>query len=1302
MPHGYCYMWNPLVLWLHVVSDGLITLSYYCIPIVLIYFIRKNRDIPFNRIFWMFGIFILACGTTHLMEIWNVWHASYLLAGVIKAITAVVSVITAAMLIPLVPKVISLPGRIHLQEINQKLKEEIAKRQRFDAPVDAALRKRVAVGFVVAILLTGVIGVLSWRGARRAEDDTYWVSHTHQVMEGIQRTSRHVIEAETSARAFALTGQEPLLLHYETSRDTISQDENTLRHLTADNLSQQRRLDVLDSRVRVAISFAESIITKRRSMGAYPGADDALKIEQDLDTIRATTRDMYSEESRLLIDRTRTAQGGQQLTRIIAIVGTILLVGLWGLAKLAVNREITISEGVRRQLSALNAELEGRVKQRTAALESEIAERKRTAEARERLAAVVESSDDAIISKTLKGVITSWNSGARQMFGYSLEEAVGQPMLMLFQAEHANQEADILAQIGRGESVEHFEAVRVRKDGKTIDISATISPIRDASGTIVGASTIARDITAHKRAQEALRQSDIRREFALETARVGDWDLDLTTLQATRSSLHDQIFGYPSPLKEWNFDIFLRHVHPDDRERVRETFQSSVRQGKKSEFECRIVWPNGDIRWIWACGDQNRDASGNATRMFGIVQDISERKRSEEALLEQAQVLDLAQVLVRDMQSRIVLWNRGAENLYGYTKEEAMGRVSHELLHTEFPYAAKEVERDFESAGTWEGELIHRRRDGNRIAVSSLWVLHRDAQGNPRRILEVNSDITARKEAEKQLAQQADQLYLQSEELIRSGEALEAQTLMLQSVLDSIDEGLVAADENGKFILWNPAATRIVGMGAEDVTPGEWNRHYGVYLPDTITPLPKEQNPLTRAIQGEVSAAEIFVRNPELDEGVWLEISGSPLKGKGGAARGGVVAFRDITDRKQTDAALARSRAELEAKSQMLNLVLESMGEGLIAADREGHFLIWNDSARKLLGRGAADLPRDQWSPYYKAYLADGITPAPTESLPLVRALKGESLEMELMIKHPEREEGVFLEFAARPMKDLEGNLCGGVVAFRDITQRRSDEREIRKLNDQLEARVVERTAQLQAANKELESFTYSVSHDLRAPLRHISGFTRIMAEEFGPTLPAEAQHFLERIEQGASRMGQLVDELLNLARVGRQALALQASDLNVVVKDVISMLEPEMEGRQVEWKIGELPTVECDPILIRQVFQNLIGNALKYSRPRSPAVIEIDQRRKDGRTVMFVRDNGVGFSMKYVDKLFGVFQRLHRAEDFEGTGVGLATVHRIVQKHGGRVWAEAEVDRGSTFYFMLGSEPAATEAASAAVGRNT
>jgi light-regulated signal transduction histidine kinase (bacteriophytochrome) len=346
--------------------------------------------------------------------------------------------------------------------------------------------------------------------------------------------------------------------------------------------------------------------------------------------------------------------------------------------------------------------------------------------------------------------------------------------------------------------------------------------------------------------------------------------------------------------------------------------------------------------------------------------------------------------------------------------------------------------------------------------------------------------------------------------------------------------------------------------------------------------------------------------------------------------------------------------------------------------------MIWNRAAETLVGRGPANLPIEEWSPHYEMYGTDGVTPLSTAQLPLVRAIQGETVRMESVVRSPQAPKGAWLEFTGRPLKDEMGASRGGLVVFRDVTARKAAEHEIHALNDELEQRVHDRTAQLEAANKELEAFTYSVSHDLRAPLRHISGFSRILAEEFGPALPAEAQHHLQRIEDGTRRMGQLVDDLLNLARVGRRDLSLQITGFKSVVEEVIDSLASEVAGRQVEWKIGALPYVECDPGLINQVFQNLIANALKFTRPRTPAVIEIGQKKHNGTSVVYVRDNGVGFSMKYAEKLFGVFQRLHRIEEFEGTGVGLATVQRIIQKHGGRIWAEAELDKGATFYFTL------------------
>jgi two-component system, chemotaxis family, sensor kinase Cph1 len=215
-----------------------------------------------------------------------------------------------------------------------------------------------------------------------------------------------------------------------------------------------------------------------------------------------------------------------------------------------------------------------------------------------------------------------------------------------------------------------------------------------------------------------------------------------------------------------------------------------------------------------------------------------------------------------------------------------------------------------------------------------------------------------------------------------------------------------------------------------------------------------------------------------------------------------------------------------------------------------------------------------------------------------------------------------------------------------------------------------------------------------------MAGFSSLLLEESGAMLDAQARHYLQRIQDGTRKMGTLVDELLSLARVGRQAVNVQRSDLNLIVEEVVALLEPEWKGREVKWNIAVLPQLECDATLIKQVLQNLIGNALKYSRPRHPAVIEVGASDTNGQTTIFVRDNGVGFNMKYADKLFGVFQRLHRAEDFEGTGVGLATVQRIIKKHGGRIWAEAELEKGATFYFTVEMSIPSENRMSASSGR--
>jgi len=363
--------------------------------------------------------------------------------------------------------------------------------------------------------------------------------------------------------------------------------------------------------------------------------------------------------------------------------------------------------------------------------------------------------------------------------------------------------------------------------------------------------------------------------------------------------------------------------------------------------------------------------------------------------------------------------------------------------------------------------------------------------------------------------------------------------------------------------------------------------------------------------------------------------------------------------------------------SAFLSSIVESSDDAIIGKDLTGKVVSWNAGAERMFGYTAAEIVGTSIERLLASDRPD------EERRILENANRGET---HLYETARVRKDGtlVDLSLAVAPIRDAHGSIVGVSSIARDITDRKRFEKQILDLNVELEHRVQVRTAELTSANQELEAFTYSVAHDLRAPLRHIDAFTRILQEDFAGSFPAEAAQLLETIRRGSENMSRLVNDLLNLAHVGRQELKREPTALKTLVTDVIADLKRETEGRDIEWRIADLPIIQGDPGLLRQVFTNLLSNAVKYSRPRPHAIIEIATRKLNEETVLFVRDNGVGFNMKYANKLFGVFQRLHRTEEFEGTGVGLAIVERVVKRHGGRIWAEAEIDKGATFYFTL------------------
>jgi len=382
---------------------------------------------------------------------------------------------------------------------------------------------------------------------------------------------------------------------------------------------------------------------------------------------------------------------------------------------------------------------------------------------------------------------------------------------------------------------------------------------------------------------------------------------------------------------------------------------------------------------------------------------------------------------------------------------------------------------------------------------------------------------------------------------------------------------------------------------------------------------------------------------------------------------------RDITKRKQAEDALKESEAKLSA--------IFNNSRDAIGVSKSGVHILVNPAYAHMFGYECPDEMigvsiLELIAPESRPVILENVQrrargeDAPTFYETIAMRRDGKKFPMDVNVSIYEFNDEVYT-----------------LVILRDITERKQAEEEIRRWNEQLEHRVRERTAQLEAANKELEAFSYSVSHDLRAPLRHIDGYVDLLVRKFADSLPEKGQHYLSTIAGSAREMGMLIDDLLEFSRTGRKELHRSDVDMNLLIKEVLEMFQSETKGRDTEWKIGELPRSFGDASLLKLVWMNLIGNAIKYTKTRSKAVIEIDGREEQDEYLFFVRDNGVGFDMQYAQKLFGVFQRLHSKDEYEGTGIGLANVRRIIMKHGGRTWAEAKVQEGATFFFTLPRE---------------
>lgn len=586
-------------------------------------------------------------------------------------------------------------------------------------------------------------------------------------------------------------------------------------------------------------------------------------------------------------------------------------------------------------------------------------------------------------------------------------------------------------------------------------------------------------------------------------------------------------------------------------------------------------------------------------------------------------------MIVTSLVGVVEYWNRAAESIFGYGAAEAVGRPVAELIVPDELRAEEEaVLRGLVSSGMTARETRRHCKNGSIVYVDVTSKLLRDPSGDPQFILTCTKDVTLLK-------------------VRRDARLLEA---TYGHILESTPDGIVMVNPSGRIVLANSQAERQFGYGSgeligqlvEQLIPERFrNAHVGHRIAYGA-------HPRQRAMG---AGLELFGLRKDGTE-FPVEISLSPLRTEDSTLV--MSAIRDISGRKKAE---KKFRDLLEAAPDAIVIVDSTGGIVLVNSQTERLF---GYPRQELLGQRVEILVPDRFRSRHPGHRERFF------GEPKVREM---GVGLELFGRRKDGSEFP-VEISLSPIETEEGTLVSS--AIRDITDRKNFDRQLRQKN-----------AELEAANQELEAFSYSISHDLRAPVRAMLGFAQILIQENVSALSPGAMHALQRIRKNATQMGELIDGLLSFSSLSRQALSKVPVNMTQLSRSVLEELRSELAGREVEIRVADLPPAEGDPVLLRQVFSNLLGNAIKYTRDRQPAVVEIGCQ--PGRPpTYFVRDNGAGFDMKYVEKLFRVFQRLHRAEEFEGTGVGLAIVRRIVHRHGGRAWAVSELDRGATFYFTL------------------
>jgi PAS domain S-box-containing protein len=1208
----------------------------------------------------------------------------------------------------------------------------------------SVMKGKLQLAFGSAILALLVVGAVAFRTAAVASESDRWVRHTHEVLENLADLLSTMQNLESSARGFMLTGRESYLETYRASVVHSQAEVTLVRNLTVDNPAQQRQIPILENLGTQKIQLAERVIVVRREEGLQRAVDAALSGEDQeiMDAYRDVIREMQGEEHRVLVLRDADAKRLLSQTKILLVLGTFLGVLIAASAGWSAHRDSLArgtaeaalgdsedkyrrliqgvqdyailmlgpqgeirswNPGAERMTGCKFEEVTGqnysrffspedvergrpeeilRMAAASGSYEEQGMRLRKTgarflvrttytvsrdlagnlrgfsvisrdlsqgAESDAKYRGLLEAAPDAMVVVNQNGEIVLLNVQAEKQFGYSRDELVGQKVKNIIPdgfaerliADGTRTAADALAQqIGTG-----IELIARRKNGTEFPIEIMLSPLESAEGTLVTAAI--RDISVRRAAEKHLGQMEGRYRGLLEAAPDAmvvvnqGGEIVLLNVQAEKQFGYsrDELVG--QKVKNIIPEGFAERLIADGTRTAADALAQQIgtgieliaRRKNRTEFPIEIMLSPLE--------------SSEGTLVTAAIRDISVRKAVEKHLAQMEGryrgLLEAAPdaMVVVNQGGEIVLLNVQAEKQFGYSRDELVGQKVKNIIPEGF--AERLIADGTRSAadalaqqiGTGI-ELIARRKNRTEFPIEIMLSPLESAEGTL--VTAAIRDISVRKAAEKHLAQMEGRY---------------------RGLLEAAPDAMVVVNPAGEIVLLNVQAEKQFGYQRDELVGQKVKNIIPEGFAERL--IADGTRSAADALAQQIGTGIELIARRKNRSVFPIEIMLSPLE----SAEGTLVtaAIRDISARKTAEKHLA----QMEGRYRGL---LEAAPDAMVVVNQGGEIVLLNVQAEKQFGYSRDELVGQKVKNIIPEGFAERLV---ADALRSVEDALAQQIGTGIELNGKRKNGSEFpIELMLSPLESTEGILV--TVAVRDITARK-----------QAEANLLNKVEELNRSNEELGQFAYIASHDLQEPLRMVASYTQLLSRRYKGKLDSDADEFIAFAVDGASRMQRLIQDLLAYSRVGTKRSEMVEISSEEALQQALINLRGAIEEKGALVTHDSLPPVIADDMQLVQLFQNLVGNAIKYQNSGVPRVHITATKNGAKRWTFSVKDNGLGIDPQYFDKIFGMFQRLHKREEFAGTGIGLAICKKIVERHGGNISVESELGKGSTFRFALG-----------------